>query len=437
MDLKGKRIIIPPPVEIQRGSFYTTDVLSKLKFEEKFEYNELVYGDTLTVTDVQHLNIGDKKNEMVLVHLTHKGKPIVLYLPLFIKRDDKRIYRNFYGKGKTEVGFTSVSEVIPFESIFLHYYDADIIDRINNDWLNHLVYPRKTEFPKVRGKYRFETDRMNELEPYLFLGFEFADIDQNNDKFESLYAIFSNRNGIHHYLPIKVGHINGNSYGHILQDFTNSFYSDMELKAHCEQNRNDALIDSITHKYIGTEVFINKSTLEANTSERAFNLASSGGFLHNWGDGYFQLTGIRMLPSYSHKPFYKYFAIASNSGNEFAIPIDSNFFLAVEDASSHRAEIEAENLRAERERAAQEAEWARQEREEQAALARKYGSANAKLISEGSIRLGFTKAMVRESWGSPYDTMTVSNNYGSVECWIYGLGSYVYFQGNKVVQIIN
>ena len=61
MELTGKRIIIPPLVKIQRGSFYTADVLNKLKFEEKFEYNELIFGDTLTVTDVKHLNKDDKK----------------------------------------------------------------------------------------------------------------------------------------------------------------------------------------------------------------------------------------------------------------------------------------------------------------------------------------------------------------------------------------
>lgn len=67
MGLKGKRIIIPPLVEIQRGSFYTADVLNKMKFDEKFEYNELIFGDTLTVTDVQHINIGDKKRRLFLL----------------------------------------------------------------------------------------------------------------------------------------------------------------------------------------------------------------------------------------------------------------------------------------------------------------------------------------------------------------------------------
>ena len=106
-------------------------------------------------------------------------------------------------------------------------------------------------------------------------------------------------------------------------------------------------------------------------------------------------------------------------------------------ASMHRKEVAEETSRKEQERREREEVWRRQERQEQEALVRKFGSVNAKLISEGSIRLGFTKEMVKESWGFPYDTMTVSNNYGTVECWIYGFGTYVYFRGNKVVQIID
>lgn len=177
--------------------------------------------------------------------------------------------------------------------------------------------------------------------------------------------------------------------------------------------------------------------MERRESEHAYNVGYIGETLDGWGEGYFHITGVRMLPSYSNKPFFNYFAIASNGNSEFAIPIENDFSDFVVSASEHRNEVAAEEARLENERAEREARWAKEEREEQANLARKYGSNNAKLIMEGSIRLGFTKPMVKESWGSPYDTMTVSNNYGSVECWIYGLGTYVYFRGNKVVQIID
>lgn len=435
--LTGKRIIIPPLVEIQRGSFYTADVLNKLKFDEKFEYNELIFGDTLTVTDVKHLNKDNKKNEMLLIQLIHNNRPIVLYLPLYIKKDDKRIYRNFYGKGETITELFSVNEKIPFDEVRLCYYDADMINRINSEWLNRLVYPRKTEFAKIHGKNKFETERMNEFEPFIFCGFEFLDTEERNGDFEMLNAVFSNKQGVKYYLPINAANIDEHSYGYQLHNLTNAFFSEAELQAYCEQNRDSVLINMVEQHYVGTEVFIDESKLDKRKTERVFNTAYSGETLKDWGDGYFHITKVKMLPSRSNRPYFNYFAIASNGSCEFAIPIDNDFSNIVVSASIHREELAEEASRIERERIEREEEWARQERQEQAALARKYGSFNAKLISEGSIRLGFTKTMVKESWGSPYDTMTVSNNYGTVECWIYGIGTYVYFRGNKVVQIID
>lgn len=449
-ELRNKRIIIPPLKKIQRGSFYTYDVLQKMKFEDKYEYNELLYGDTLRVLDVQHLNIGNKKNEKILIHLLHNGKKIILYMPLYINSEDKRLYRNFYSQTNRDAGLFSISEIVPYDNVLVYYYDVDEIDNINSLWQNCLIYPRETEFGYVFNKDSYETERLVKSEPYIFLGFTFFEDPKDNDtNFESLFAVLSNRQGIKHYLKIKPanryisfwgsekGYIEENAYGYTLSNLSNGFYTNKELIQHCETSSDIALVDSIKHNYVGKEVYIDKSLIEDNVSERAYNIASNGGLLNDWGDGYFIISKVEMRPSYSNKPFYKYFAIATNNGNSFAIPIDKNFHNAVIDADTHRAELEATAAQSERERLAREAQWARQEREEQATLARKYGNTNAKLIYEGSIRLGFTKAMVREAWGSPYDTMTVSNNYGTIECWIYGVGAYVYFSGNKVVQIIN
>lgn len=437
MDLTGKRIIIPPLVEIQRGSFYTADVLNKLKFEEKFEYNELIFGDTLAVTDVKHLNKDDKKNEMLLIELIHNNRPIILYMPLYIKKDDNRIYRNFYGRGETVTGFFSVDEKISFDKVRLCYYDVDLINHINSIWLNRRVYPRETEFAKIYGKYKLETERMNKFEPFIFCGFEFLDTEEYSSNFEMLNAVFSDKQGIKYYLPLNAANKDDHSNGYQLYNLTDAFFSEAELQAFCEQNRDSVLIDMVEQNYVGSEVFIDESNLDKRKAERAYNTAYSSETLKDWGDGYFHITGVKMLPSRSNRPYFNYYAIAYNGSCEFAIPIDKDFPDIVVSASVHREELAEEASRMERERIEREAEWSRQEHQEQAALASKYGSSNAKVISEGSIRLGFTKAMVEESWGTPYDTMTISNNYGTIECWIYGLGTYVYFNGNKVVQIID
>ena len=68
-------------------------------------------------------------------------------------------------------------------------------------------------------------------------------------------------------------------------------------------------------------------------------------------------------------------------------------------------------------------------------LARKFGRSNAKLILDGKVRLGWTKQMCEESWGTPYDSTRVTTRFGTAEAWWYGDGSILYFQGNKLVMI--
>lgn len=71
------------------------------------------------------------------------------------------------------------------------------------------------------------------------------------------------------------------------------------------------------------------------------------------------------------------------------------------------------------------------------ALTRKYGSANAKLIMDGKVKLGFTKAMCEEAWGKPSDINKSSGSWGTSEQWVYGNGNYLYFKNGKLTSIDN
>ena len=62
---------------------------------------------------------------------------------------------------------------------------------------------------------------------------------------------------------------------------------------------------------------------------------------------------------------------------------------------------------------------------------------NANLILNGEVRIGFTKAMCKEAWGEPSYINNTISSYGTWEQWVYGLGSYLYFNGNKLVVIQN
>lgn len=52
-------------------------------------------------------------------------------------------------------------------------------------------------------------------------------------------------------------------------------------------------------------------------------------------------------------------------------------------------------------------------------LVPKYGKSNAKLMIEKRVKLGWSKDMCRESWGSPNEINTTSGSWGVHEQWVY------------------
>lgn len=95
--------------------------------------------------------------------------------------------------------------------------------------------------------------------------------------------------------------------------------------------------------------------------------------------------------------------------------------------------------RAEEERQREEARIQREkeEREHKASLYRKYGKQTADLILAGKVRIGMTREMCREAWGSPDDINRSSGSWGVHEQWVYGLGSYLYFENGILSSIQN
>lgn len=71
-----------------------------------------------------------------------------------------------------------------------------------------------------------------------------------------------------------------------------------------------------------------------------------------------------------------------------------------------------------------------------AELTRKFGASNAALIIEGKVRIGMTKAMCEESWGTPDDINKSVGSWGTHEQWVYG-NSYLYFEDGKLTAIQN
>ena len=120
-----------------------------------------------------------------------------------------------------------------------------------------------------------------------------------------------------------------------------------------------------------------------------------------------------------------------------AIPISVDLNEITEDGKLHREKVLAETMERERENKERLMQLEREEKQYRSQLIRKYGKSNAETILNGEVKIGFTKAMCIEAWGSPsYVNNTISAN-GNWEQWVYGIGCYLYFSGNKLIVIQN
>jgi hypothetical protein len=66
-----------------------------------------------------------------------------------------------------------------------------------------------------------------------------------------------------------------------------------------------------------------------------------------------------------------------------------------------------------------------------------FGETNGTIIAEGKVRIGMTKKMCIYAWGEPEDINKTITKYSVHEQWVYGSGSYLYFEKGILVTIQN
>ena len=72
-----------------------------------------------------------------------------------------------------------------------------------------------------------------------------------------------------------------------------------------------------------------------------------------------------------------------------------------------------------------------------AAMIKKWGKELGTIIAERKVRIGMTQEQVIDAWGKPKDiNKTISRNTVH-EQWVYGLGSYLYFEVGVLTTIQN
>jgi hypothetical protein len=109
---------------------------------------------------------------------------------------------------------------------------------------------------------------------------------------------------------------------------------------------------------------------------------------------------------------------------------------AVKRDSVRLARENAERMRQQEAREAAAAQ-ARAGRERRQRLLGRYSPATVEMIMAERIAIGWTPAMVRESWGEPSRVSTTTTASGRTETWFYGYSSWVTFRNGRVALIQN
>jgi len=469
--LQGKDIIIPYSTihdgsqyhedDNSIGCVYTSSALQNFNFKSKYLYHSTIWGKPIHVLSVETINKG-KKDEAIVIVAMFNNEKVAIHIPFRYKADKKPYSARWFSNTEREIGFSSVYQIGRQRDLYFPYVETQTIDSIKSIFSNQIVYPIKSSLRIKSDRRDFEINTtpssyyasQNLLlgKPYLFQDILLSEDYAFYHNSQCLLIKLKDMSGRISYFPIRcktmespftfpiVSNDNHEEHTPFLDKLGDSFALENDLIDLSQSESISTVLTEITQRYLGKEIYFDTKIRDSYIeNEPSIYLKDENSFVR-YGvapKGFYTLAKIVKAPSDKHRPLLWNYAILQDSISRVAVPINKSFLNFCQLGSEKREYDLAEQLEEERLQQEREERYAREEREELNRLARKYGSSNAKLISNGEIRLGFSKAMVEEAWGSPGDIMTVSNALGTVECWIYGYSSYVYFKGNKVVQIIN
>lgn len=394
--LKGKNIIlasdkiaygtvvtttqqIVPSYSDAFGKIYTHESLIKNKFTKKYLCKDTLVGKKIHVSDVYIINPNKKKKKAIIMCLNTDSNVYVIHLPLCLES------YNYYSSIDIET-----------ENISLFYYDYDEIVEANDR------YCSKKSFRKIK-----------EGAHYRYLKNEPSVIDSFAIKDNCLYAYYKmNKYGI----PIKPYNTRKKYYHSDYNDDLDGFLSEIileeDLECECKKRYDSVYIDSIKRTFLNKEVYYSQENYVA--EENKFNLC----------------TNIEIKNTGKKEPNYQFVIILTNNNGSKSIIITKDNMKFIELAEEYREKKKIKEEKEEQERIKHEVLLVKEEAEYKAKLIRKYGKQNALLILNNEVKLGFTKAMCIEAWGKPSEINRTITRYGTREQWVYGLGCYLYFDGN-------
>ena len=385
-ELKGKNIILTTDkiafgwknsYHDNFGKVYNAETLKKYKFSNKNLYKGDIIGKPLFVSDVRIINQSSSKKKAILILFDTHSDTLVMYLPLYLKTND-------YIRG-----FRVDVEVNP-EEINIYYHDYDKIYQLRNRMQNKCFY--------LKGRNELYTFDDISIEKDL-LCIQYYDKTFQKQK----YYIRANTTDNH----VTYGH-QYNSF----DTFTSSILFEDDLISQCKQKYDNAYIAALTDSLLNKEIYLSSGAKR----------------------GFYICENISIENIGTKEPCYNYILTLRQEEDIIKLPIQNNMSHIVL-ADIYREEQRIKEEQQQREDAEYHAMLEKEEQEYKASLIKKYGKKKALLILENAVQIGFTKEMCIEAWGEPYDINRTVTKNGVHEQWVYGIGRYLYFEGNVLTAI--
>lgn len=450
--LKGKVVIIPPCYKNNhttaedlkvhlfyswRGGFnnvYSESSLKHYSFDRKNRVKEDLYGKELYLEDVVFL---DKKNEKraVLLVVVSENKKYVLHFPLFKVTENGKEelydYDGFVGNVEDESYSKGrfVWTLYSPHSLDLLVYEKDKLNDFDIEYKDQNLFINRA-VKKVKGK------------PWHYAGVNFLWENYKGFGFKDEQCFGWNNNP--HQMPVCVRLMNGDDNLYVAVDSIGDlFVEEKTFLDTCEARYHDSYVDEFASNYVNQNIHIESDKDNASSYVGSYVLDSRRGAISEAitkGNFYCERIGL-YYTNRRDSVYYTYHAILHKIGDkgvdeqDIFCPINDFKRVNVELFSKYQERVRQKELAKAKKYQDRIEQAQKEEQEYYQMLVRKYGKANAKLIKEGEVRIGFTKEMCIEAWGEPEYINTLTNADGRFEQWVYGLFSYLYFKGNKLITI--
>lgn len=388
-NLKGKNITItnlPSPLSNygkdrlkkdskKFGNIYHIEALKTKSFKDKFLYKENILGKEIHIKDVFMLNNENKKKRTLVISFSYQKDTLFLYYPMHL------ITNIMY------MGFSVEHDKKP-EELDIKYYNNDSLRLFAKTMKENPVfyYGDKYIFKDIKcqdAQYFFECDDANS-KPRSF------EINPNSTTSNQERTLFA---------------------------YCKNIMLERDLINKCKQSIDSVFIHNFIKKFSNKEVYLEMG--------------------YGGESGFYQCNKIEITNTSDKIPLYEYIMLLTKDNTEKRLPISEKIAKYIVLADEYREEQRLLKEKEEREEQEQQAIFAQEEAQEKARLIKKYGKRKAQLILDEKVEIGFTKQMCIEAWGEPQDINRTITRNRVHEQWVYGIGCYLYFEGNYLTAIQN